>query len=59
MSKADEIEKVKSQAFEKEQKAQVMIEQAMKDKVAAESNAQKAQKEALEKVKKSESQSAE
>ena len=37
----------------------MLIEQAMKDKVAAESNAQKAQKEALEKVKKSESQSAE
>ena len=42
MSKAEEIEKVKSQAFEEKQKAQELIEKAKKEKDLAESNAQKA-----------------
>ena len=55
MTKADEIEKVKSQAFEEQQKALEQIEMAKKEKDRAEIEAKKAQQEALEKVKKSES----
>ena len=59
MSKEEEIEKVKTQAFEEKQKALEQIENAKKEKQKAEEQAAKAQKDALEKVKKSESQTAE